>query len=366
MCFYTCVNRFDKVPFVLAAAAAVAVGSPKEVAGQPVQSFSKEILRVGKFVHPATGQEFEFTHADLKHFETQFSRMADAGVKVYVPADHTRDPEKNRGFSTAMSVQGDRLVAKIDLIGKDAIQLAASTDVSVRICDVKDSSGNTFPQAIEHIALVVDPVITKLAPFAIELSRAKTLNLANGDPMEYLKKMAAELGVNIEGLDEAAIWTACQAAMAKLKGGDMAKKDEELKAAKTELSRAQEQVKALELAAKKPEMDADTLALHQENNTLKLSRLVEEGKITPATRTKLEKNLGLKGDKTAALVLSKTAGKAAGFEDAIASLVIDALNEQPAVTKSKSISLSRGGDGKSSAADNAKKLMESRRKNKAK
>jgi len=331
-------------------AAAVALGASKtNEAGQPTQTFRKDIVQVGTWVHPGSGETIDISLARIQHWATVGNQMLAAGIKIPIPATHTNDPEKNRGYVQKFDVQGDKLWMNCELIGTDAIQLAARCEVSISVVpEVKGADGTVYTDAPNHIAMVTDPVIPGQGQFqVIELSRAKALQLAIGaSPMELLKTLAATLGINIDGMADADATNAILNAVKTLKAGDANACD--MATTKAALSKAEDQIKALELAAKKPEIDADTRGILIENVGLKLSKLVDAGQITPAVRTKIETNFNLKGDKAAAVTLSKTAGIAAGLTDAALPLLLDALAEMPvAETKGKTIKLAReGGEDK--------------------
>jgi len=311
------------LPLVFSAAPAVAVGEPREENGQPVRTFKKEIVQAGKWRHPADGQLIDIPQARLSHWNSQFQAMKANGMKVYVPEDHTRNPDANRGWVTDMEVVGDKLVATMDLIGEDAIKLASRIDVSIQARDLVDGKGNRYPDAIEHTALVADPVITGLNKFVIQLSRAKTLGLSiGGSSMESLKKIAASLGIEAGEMDEAALEAAILAACGKLRAGN--------EEAATSLSAAQSELATLRLSAKPVDVDPDLLEHAAGNISSQLEVLTMSRQITPAFRDKAKVVLcGADATKRPIVMLSRKAATAAGFSGALAQPFIDLLKELP-------------------------------------
>lgn len=321
-------------------AAATPIGEARtNEAGQPVRTFQKEIVQAGRWKHPASGQIIDIPQTRLSHWKNQFDSMKTNGMKVYVPVDHTRDPLKNRGWNQEMEVVGDKLVATMELIGEEAIALAGRIDVSIQARDLKDGKGNEYPDAIEHIALVADPVITGLGGFVC-------LSIGSNS-MELLKKIAAAMGIDAGEMDEAALADAILAAHAKSKDGA---KDAEIK-----LSAAANEISTLKLSSKPLEIDPDLLESEARNVKTQLEMLVLSKQITPALRDKFSTILC--GDENArpALMLSRKAATAAGFKMAQAQPIIDALKEMPKPTGSGSTtSLSREGEKTEAEFDQAK------------
>ena len=133
--------------------------------GQPVRRFRKELIRTGSYVKASEGLEFEVTATQLDKWALTFSQMKANGVKVPVPAGHTFDVEKNRGWVVDMFRDGATLIGVIDLIG-EAIALAGTSDVSIYSPpELVDGHGNRYEWPITHVALCTDPVIPGLGGF---------------------------------------------------------------------------------------------------------------------------------------------------------------------------------------------------------
>jgi hypothetical protein len=140
-------------------------GYPKEVGGFPAFYARKEILKCGDYVHPSTGLKFSITPQRIDGLVQSFKKMQERGHKVFLPGKHRDyDAKDNFGWAIAMERQGDSLYAVEQLIGEDAKLTAARNDRSVLIRpNFKDEQGNEYPEAIEHVALCPDPVISGMS-----------------------------------------------------------------------------------------------------------------------------------------------------------------------------------------------------------
>lgn len=213
--------------------------------------FRKEVIKVGKYIHPATKKAFEVTVDLLNHWVATFNRWVGAGNAVPIPLGHSKvnNPEANAGWVTGLAVENDSLFGIMELSDP---KLSLTTDVSLCVDgEVMDGRGNKYTNIITHIALCTDPVIAGLGKFM-------KLSLSKGETnMEFLKKIAKALGVK----------------------GD--EPTEELV-----LSALAEKVKPPQEKQEWPQTDVtDPLVkLVSENRSIKLSNLVKAGLITPAVK----------------------------------------------------------------------------------
>lgn len=125
--------------------------------------FEKEVLRVGRWVHPAGKFVLEVTRERLARWAKAFRRMVEKGVRVPVPYGHSYDARDNAGFVSDMRVEEDRLVAVLDIPREeDAARIGATaTDVSVSINpDYVDGEGERYGEVIEHVAITNYPVVS--------------------------------------------------------------------------------------------------------------------------------------------------------------------------------------------------------------
>jgi len=205
--------------------------------------YRKELIKVGKYIHPATKVEFEVTLSTLAHWVDVFTRWTTAGNHVPIPLGHARagNPEDNVGWVTGMSVEGNSLIGIMEL---NDPKLSLTTDVSICVeSKVTDGKGVEYSNIITHVSLCTDPVIAGLGKFT-------KLSLSIGETdMEFLKKLAVKLGI----------------------------KDDEVT----------EELVLSTLADPKPGLSQvvdPVVKLVSENRALKLSNLVKAGLITPAIK----------------------------------------------------------------------------------
>jgi hypothetical protein len=292
-------------------------GYPKEVGGFPAFYARKEILKCGEYVHPSTGLKFSITTDRMDGLVRTFKQMNDRGQKVFLPGKHRDyDAKDNFGWAVAMERQGDSLFAVEQLIGEDARLAAARNDRSVMIRPkFKDEKGTEYAEAIEHIAIVPDPVISGLSgtvPIAASKSSPATealvLELAAQQEIRMdLSKLREALGAAKDVPDE----TVIQQATAKLAAVPALETDKatalsRATAAEAERDAAKAQVLELSRTGSGP----DPEVLHERGLRImdKADSLSAAGILPPAFVDKFKKLLG--GDKPRALLLSRDTGAA--------------------------------------------------------
>jgi hypothetical protein len=133
---------------------------------QAMGKFRKDIVRIGKWIHPATGQEIKFDAARLVRLAAnteKYRKNADKQV-IPFPDGHSFRAQDTIGYVEGVSVEGDRLVGIFNPAGKDVEEKLASgkiRSVSAFIdFNVKDSQGNVYDEAITHVAATPYPVVT--------------------------------------------------------------------------------------------------------------------------------------------------------------------------------------------------------------
>lgn len=213
--------------------------------------FRKEVIKVGKYIHPATKKAFEVTVDLLNHWVATFNRWVGAGNQVPIPLGHSKvaNPESNAGWVTGLAVEDGSLFGIMELSDP---KLSLTTDVSLCVdAEVTDGKGNKYTNIITHIALCTDPVIAGLGKFTkLSLSKEGETN------MEFLKKIAEALGIKEKEPTEELVLSALSE---KVKPPQ---KKEELSQTVTD----------------------PVVKLVSENRALKLSNLVKAGLITPAIK----------------------------------------------------------------------------------
>ena len=340
----------------------ITAGLSTDANGQPVREYVKDLIRAGDWYKASTGQQFSLTEKDLDTYVSTFARMNKSGVKVYVPAGHTNDPEKNRGYVTAMWREGQTLFARIQLIGEDAVSMASRSEVSVCIVpEIVAGDGTKFSDAIEHVALVSDPVINgqgKFVPIAASrgLVQAPVYRLAQENSMDALKKIAAKLGIEVtDAMDETALSEAIDAKIGAMQT-EMSAAKKTVEASTAEIKASRDKIATLEKDKGLPTANADVLEARAESVELKLNKLAESGKIgLKAAKAFADLLIGTP-DKRPALALSREVASAAGLTAPLADSVLAALEQNDPVStgiKTGSQSLSRsvpGDNGQISAS----------------
>jgi len=140
-------------------AAAAAVGPGR---------FEKELLRVGRWAHPAGKFVLEVTRDRLARWVENFRRMLAKGIPVPVPYGHSYDARDNAGFVREMRVEEDRLVGVLEIPREeDARRLGATaTAVSVSVNpEFVDGQGERLGEVIEHVAITNYPIVAGQANF---------------------------------------------------------------------------------------------------------------------------------------------------------------------------------------------------------
>lgn len=325
----------------------------------PRRKFVKDLIRAGKYV--ANGREVSLSIADLDELAEQTTAYIANGNQVPVPDGHTDSATANRGYALEVFREGDTLYGVLEMIGDDGIKTASRSKVSINTdVNYTDGKGTTYPHVITHVALTNTPVVPDqngFVPLAAsrggKSTRALVLSLAptTESNMEHLTKIAAMLGVEgVESLDEAGLAAAIAKAIEAMKG--MSKTaTEEAEKVKAELSG----VKA-SLSKQAPEPDPVLLRIAGENRTMKLDKLVADGKLTPAARDGIADVFI--GKDNAGLKLSiDPAGDArfAALLDALAKNDAVKLGEQ---TRAQGVSLSRGTPGSAAPIDASKAAAE--------
>jgi hypothetical protein len=239
---------------------------------QGPKRFKKDILRVGRWKHPVTGQDVEITQERIQRLAaaTEQYRQTMDRKAIPFPDGHTFDAKKNLGYWTEFGVEGDRLVGTVEVTDEEAarkIEQGSIRSVSARIDpDLRDTAGNVYAEAMTHVCATPIPVLDGQQDF-VKLSReVDRLDLLIPEPLSGdkpkeqtmdIKKMALALGLDPEkATAEQVLEAAVKAGQSlktlteKVKGfeGLSAVKPEELKAHGFELKDG----KVVKLAAAPP------------------------------------------------------------------------------------------------------------------
>lgn len=163
------------------------------------QRFKKDLIRVGRYVHPRTGKPIDVTPDLLDHWEKMHGELSAAGVKVNLPTHHERatDAKENRGWIESIYRDGDTLYCTLEAIGEDGIRDVARNDVSLYADpNFVDGHGKKHEFAITHVALAPDPVVPGLGEF-IPLAASRGILKDSQMPLsEFQKNLAAKSGMS--------------------------------------------------------------------------------------------------------------------------------------------------------------------------
>jgi hypothetical protein len=187
---------------------------------------------------------------------------------------------------------------------------------------IVDGKGNVYHAAIEHVALVTNPVVSGQGPFIPIAASRKRYN--RGKPMDW-KKVAEALGLDPASLTEENAEAAILEAIAGMSG--KAKDYPEME------SRAKKAEAALEASRKnapadgRPLIDEDALEMAATAACNGFRGLVKEGKITPAAEKRLVAALVGEPNRRIECGLSPKAAKHAGLAGPLANTIIGILEE---------------------------------------
>lgn len=264
--------------------------SPVQAASDtPRRRYAKQIIKVGEYIQDATGQSFTVDGDLLLHWADTFDEMKANGLKVPVPDGHKSDVDAgdNRGFVQSMWLEDDALVAEIELIGQDAIDSAARSDVSIFSPPVHvDGKGRKYERPILHVALTATPLIPGLAEFIpLAASRGFRMN-------ELIEKIAAALGLEDVPSDD--IDKATEMLVASIEGMKQQPEDDD----KTEDTETLDTIPDDETENSDethkgngvPVMASQFAAAKIENRTLKIDGLLRDGRISKAQADILKKD----------------------------------------------------------------------------
>ncbi len=162
-------------PSAIFAAATAAPQWMSRRLGRPVVRVRKQIATAGRWAHRGTGRPIDIPRSRLATWDRETRALIAAGVHPYVPNRHRfdidpADPrhlDAGENFGRVVDTQliGDRWFATVELIGSRALDAMAANDVSICIVDGQlDAQGRRYGEALQHLAIVPDPVLPNMAP----------------------------------------------------------------------------------------------------------------------------------------------------------------------------------------------------------
>lgn len=268
-----------------------------QLADQPLV-FEKEHAYVGEFAMNAGRPDevrFKLTEADIISMAKETQRYIDNGNLSTVPVEHTNDPEKNRGKNTKWFAKNDSkgrlgLFSIAEFADADAAKLAKTTQTSIyTVPSYTDGKGVKYSYPIRHTALTTVPVIPGLDGFTpIAASLVQPIKKERSMAM---KDLAGKIGLK---LSEDIL-------------NDDSKATESIALQFSEMQKQIKEFADYKLAnppkAEPVRVSKAHVSMLKENRELKLSQLVDSGRITPAVQTSLMQIFC--GDKALELCLSE-------------------------------------------------------------
>ena len=244
--------------------------------------YDKQHLYEGRFQQNST--QFDITEDALYHFAAETNRYIDSGNKVNLPLEHTVDPEKNRGHCFDFYVRRDSknrlaLFSKVQFRDEEAAKIARTASTSIfSPPKFTDGSGNEFVRPIRHVALTDYPVVNSLDGFEVIAASLVVPPLPKkGKDMAILDLAAKIDGLSLsENADDSIAERSIIDFIAAL-NGKVVELSETKKEYEKYVMENPKKADPVRISAAQKKMLAD-------NRDMKLSKLVEANKITPAVK----------------------------------------------------------------------------------
>jgi hypothetical protein len=356
--------RGEGTPLPLALA-----GMPKEIEGRVCHYRRKELAPVCTFVHRGTGRTETISRKRILAWVDAFKRRLAKGIKVPVTDLHTLTPRASDtfGYVVGLSVSGDSLYADLQLIGDDALTLAARTDISLcAVSDALDGDGEKYDECLHHVALTPTPALTNLggyvkiaasaSPFAdnpvFEPSSGSYTPKGASMPFQFDqelgRKLREKLSLGADVPDEQVAVVAAEHVTAAIEVQGRAEQDRrqitalsaDVSRLRNELATANEKVTALSADAPK-ELDGRTLSLMRRQFKSDRERVIASGVISEAGMQKIDELLGV--NQANGLALSLSAGE--GEEtDMVYSRICEIIATHPGIKTNGAIQRSKPGN----------------------
>jgi len=345
-------------------------------AGQPVQRYVKDLIKVGLYVHPFAGWELDVTPERMDRWVAAFGQMKEAGIDVEAVKDHSFNADDVVGYVVDMFRDVDEdgkptLFGVHELVGEESIALAGRVkNVSIWLeQNYVDGTGREFGEAIIHSSIVQQPVAPDQKGFVPvkaasgRQAKAASLRQATGEPEMKIEDWRKLLGAG-EDLTDENLLERVGDRLSKLGGekddavGKVTKLEQDIEAMKGKVA----DLEAKAAGRGEPQVDPDAIEMLAEGTADKLDGLAAKGHITPAVAASLKVALVGKPGAYNARALSRSAN---GGTDPLAKLVIAALADNtPAKlgehTKGQCVALSRtvpGGAPTETDADVVKTMV---------
>lgn len=349
--------------------------------------FVKDVLRVGRWKHPVTGQEVEITQARINNLVRNCEEYRQTLDRKAIPYQdgHNFDAKRTLGWWTQFFSHGDRLYGIVEATDEEAakkMEAGSIRSVSARIdANVADTKGKVYDEVFTHVCATPLPVLDGQQDF-IKLSReTETLDLLipsefTGFAPEKGNRMDPKKLAILLGLPETATPEQIEEAAKKVVGDQKLTLDQ-VKAEQGKVTALSADLKAhgleikdgkvVKLAAPPPadetprekaqrlrieELEKGAQLSHAQSAAAQAEQAVKDGKVPPALKVTLSRLLAIQG-KQKAILLSK--------EGSVEEMV-DVVNETlalvkglPSITGHK-LSQEQGDEEKKKAADLDKEI----------
>jgi hypothetical protein len=147
-------------------------GYPKDIEGQPVAHFWKEVLRPRRFVD-AAGTAHNVDPARIDLLLSNFGKLKAKGKLPTLPSHHPQGPQdalNNLGHVVdAKKNDAGGLEVLCQFVGIDAIRASARNAASIgTVVGFTDAEGVEYGEILDHVAIVPDPRLTDLQGFKFQ------------------------------------------------------------------------------------------------------------------------------------------------------------------------------------------------------
>jgi len=150
-------------------------GLPTEIMGQPVEYWWKDVLQPGTYMKKGWPMALAATPELIQQLKGTGDGMLDANVPIPINTDHSDAARDAMGNILRFKMKDSRLMALHQLVGKDAVAIAARNKVSPTIDpDFIDGKGRHWGEAIVSVSLTPRPVVPDQNGFV------KAASLASG------------------------------------------------------------------------------------------------------------------------------------------------------------------------------------------
>jgi hypothetical protein len=139
--------------------------------GQPCYYRRKEISRVEKFTHRGSKQEIDLSAKRQAAFAASTKKRLAKGIRpplvpYHVDPRQDFDARDTLGYVIGVDEEGEHLYLDLQLIGDEALSVAAANGVSLAtVADAVDSDGERHEETIHHVAFTPDPALSNLGPY---------------------------------------------------------------------------------------------------------------------------------------------------------------------------------------------------------